>query len=77
MKESSGNKQRDPKKDLGILFVVAGCPGSGKSTTIKCAYANKIPIFGEKYHQVFQKTCDSNRFKEYKIYKDAKENGSI
>ena len=65
------------KKDLATLFLVAGCPGSGKSTIIKSAYENNIPIFGETYHQEFLKTCNSPGFQEYKNYKDAKINQSI
>ena len=55
MKEHSKNSQRS-KKDLETLFVVAGYPGSGKSTIIKSEHENNIPIFGEKYHQEFIKT---------------------
>ena len=46
MTESSGNKQRDLKKNLGILFVVAGCPGSGKSTIIKSTYEKTYQYLG-------------------------------
>ena len=77
MTEHRGSNLRNQKEDLETLFVVAGCPGSGKSTIIKSAYENNIPIFGEKYHQEFLTTCNSPSFKEYKNYKDAKANHSI
>ena len=77
MTKNNGSNQSSKTKDLETLFVVAGCPGSGKSTIIRSAYENNIAIFGEKYHQEFMETCNSPGFQEYKDYKDAKTNQSI
>ena len=59
-------------KDLDTLFIVAGCPGAGKSTVIKSAYTLDIPIFGDDFHEKFLTTCRSPGFEEYEKYTDAK-----
>ena len=64
-------------KDLDTLFIVAGCPGAGKSTVIKSAYILDIPIFGNDFHEKFLTTCRSPGFEEYEKYTDAKKYGSI
>ena len=64
-------------KDLDTLFIVAGCPGAGKSTVIKSAYILDIPIFGDDFHEKFLTTCRSPGFEEYEKYTDAKKYGSI
>ena len=70
--------RKNPKREkLDILFIVAGCPGSGKSTIIKSAYRHNIHLFGETYHRKFSTTCTSPDFEEYDEYTEAITNGSI
>ena len=38
------------------LFLLAGMPGSGKSTILRKAYSNNLQIFGEKHHEAFLQT---------------------
>lgn len=65
------------EKDLDTLFIIAGCPGAGKSTIVRSAYQLDIPLFGEEFHQQFLSTCRSPGFVEYDSYSDAIQYGSI
>ena len=65
------------EKDLDTLFIIAGCPGAGKSTIVRSAYQLDIPLFGEEFHQQLLSTCRSPGFVEYDSYSDAIQYGSI
>ena len=65
------------REKLDTLFIVAGCPGSGKSTIIRSAFHHNIHLFGETYHRKFSTTCTSPDFEEYDEYTEAITNGSI
>ena len=71
------SKNKIQEKDLDTLFIVAGCPGAGKSTIIRSAYQLDIPLFGEEFHEKFLTTCKSPKYVEYDKYSDAKQFGSI
>ena len=70
-------QKEEPARDLDTLFLVAGCPGAGKSTVIKSAYIFDIPIFGNDFHEKFLTTCRSPGYEEYEKYADVKTYGSI
>ena len=71
------SKNKIQEKDLDTMFIVAGCPGTGKSTIIRSAYQFDIPLFGDEFHEKFLTTCKSPNFVEYDKYSDAKQGGSI
>ena len=47
------SKNKIQEKDLDTMFIVAGCPGTGKSTIIRSAYQFDIPLFGDEFHEKF------------------------
>lgn len=47
-----------------VLFLLAGLAGVGKTTLLHRALSENLPIFGEPYNGLFQRTNKANRYPE-------------
>ena len=54
--------------DLNTLFIVAGSSGSGKSTILRAAYQQGLPLFGAEEQPLFESTNKDPSFEEYDDY---------
>ena len=69
--QSSGKGFDQQSPDLETLLIVAGSCGSGKSTIIRFAYQQDLPLFGAGYQECFRSSCQDKTFKEFDDYETA------
>lgn len=53
------------------LFIVAGPCGSGKSTILRAAFKEGLPLFGTEEMDCFRSSCRDKTYEEYNDYKTA------
>ena len=66
--ESSGKGFDQQSPDLETLLIIAGSCGSGKSTIIRFAYQQDLPLFGAGYQECFRCSSRDKTFKEFDDY---------
>ena len=56
--------------DADTLMILAGPSGSGKSSILRAAYKENIPLFGVDRRDCFRQSCEDKSFREYYNYRD-------
>ena len=56
--------------DADTLMILAGPSGSGKSSILRAAYKENIPLFGVDRRACFRQSCEDKSFREYYDYRD-------
>ena len=56
--------------DADTLMILAGPSGSGKSSILRAAYKENIPLFGVDRRACFRQSCEDKSFREYYNYRD-------
>ena len=56
--------------DADTLMILAGPSGSGKSSILRAAYKENIPLFGVDRRACFRQSCEDKSFSEYYNYRD-------
>ena len=66
-----------PEPDADTLMILAGPSGSGKSSILRAAYREGLPLFGADFDPCFRESCKDKSYREYYDRKVAMQKSSF